>query len=205
MRSMAAPARRRASASATARRSGSRRSSASRARSTAPDATSMASCWGSRSYSSSAIAKLSATPAAQAVVRAHQPAVDGRTGQRPARPIHAGDAEEAQEGPFLAQRRRCTGPRAPGPGQRLGAVRQPLDRVDGRGLAAHVGKDTGPDSATDRPRETVQRNALHVDADVRPHEPGSAPLRAGWPIQTWPSAKRSAFQIGARALVSSMA
>ena len=32
----------------------------------------------------------------------------------------------------------------------------------------------------------------------------SGPIRAGAPIQTWPSANRSAFQIGVRALVSSM-
>ena len=51
-----------ASASATARRSGSRRSSLSSARSIAPEAMSIASCCGSRSYSSSAIANGSAMP-----------------------------------------------------------------------------------------------------------------------------------------------
>ena len=33
----------------------------------------------------------------------------------------------------------------------------------------------------------------------------SGPVRATSPIQTWPSVNRSAFQIGARALVSSIA
>ncbi len=48
---------------------------------------------------------------------------------------------------------------------------------------------------------------LHVDADVDPHAPssGAAAVRAGSPIHTWPSSKRSAFQIGARAFVSSIA
>ncbi len=56
IRSIAAPTRRRASSSAIARRSGSRRRAASKPRSTAPDATSRASRWGSRSYSARAIA-----------------------------------------------------------------------------------------------------------------------------------------------------
>lgn len=33
----------------------------------------------------------------------------------------------------------------------------------------------------------------------------AGPILAGCPIQTWPSANRSAFQIGARAFVSSIA
>ena len=52
-------------------------------------------------------------------------------------------------------------------------------------------------------------DALHVDADVDPHAPSSGtpvgPVRAVSPIQTCPSANRSAFQIGARAFVSSIA
>ena len=48
-------------------------------------------------------------------------------------------------------------------------------------------------------------DALHVDAHVDLHRTSSGPVRAWWPIQTCPSANRSAFQIGARAFVSSIA
>ena len=45
-----------------------------------------------------------------------------------------------------------------------------------------------------------------LEAGVAPlRQAGGASLLAGAPIQTWPSAKRSAFQIGARAFVSSIA
>ena len=44
-----------------------------------------------------------------------------------------------------------------------------------------------------------------VTADGKPIAPATGTVRAGAPIQTWPSANRSAFQIGARALVSSIA
>ena len=37
------------------------------------------------------------------------------------------------------------------------------------------------------------------------HASSAGPVRAWWPIQTCPSANRSAFQIGARAFVSSIA
>ena len=48
-----------------------------------------------------------------------------------------------------------------------------------------------------RVRVADPADALHVDADVDPHASSSVgPVRAGWPIQTCPSAKRSAFQIG---------
>ena len=56
-----------------------------------------------------------------------------------------------------------------------------------------------------RVRVTDPADALHVDADVDPHRASSGPERAGCPIQTCPSANRSAFQIGARAFVSSIA
>ena len=47
--------------------------------------------------------------------------------------------------------------------------------------------------------------ATAVRRSVMPMRPPPVPVRAWWPIQTWPSANRSAFQIGARAFVSSMA
>ena len=65
--------------------------------------------------------------------------------------------------------------------------------------------------ASRRGRMVDAGDALHVDADVDLHRacpsapPPPGPVRAGSPIQTWPSAKRSAFQMGARAFVSSIA
>ena len=46
---------------------------------------------------------------------------------------------------------------------------------------------------------------VHAEIDLHLALSSSGPLRAGWPIQTAPSAKRSDFQIGARAFSSSMA
>ena len=48
----------------------------------------------------------------------------------------------------------------------------------------------------DKPLDSLLARKVQVSA---------GPLRAGAPIQTWPSANCSAFQIGARALVSSIA
>ena len=61
-------------------------------------------------------------------------------------------------------------------------------------------------AAVRRGRMADPGDPFHVDADVGLHDSSSAgPDRAGLPIQTWPSANCSAFQMGARALSSSMA
>ena len=58
-------------------------------------------------------------------------------------------------------------------------VREPLDRVDGRCLAAHVAEDRAAGSATDARGRPFDRedaaDAVQVDADVGPHDPDSAP------------------------------
>ncbi len=79
-----------------------------------------------------------------------------------------------------------------------GGVRLADHELDGRGIA-----DV---RRIRRVRMADAADALHVDADVHPHDgPSSSPVRAACPTQTWPSANRSAFQIGTRAFVSSIA
>ena len=63
-------------------------------------------------------------------------------------------------------------------------------------------------SATARSRRVSRSSVSPVScmtAVWRGYPESIASVRAGWPIQTWPSVNRSAFQIGARALVSSIA
>ena len=105
------------------------------------------------------------------------PLDDGR-GERHPVVVQAADAEEAQEGAFAGGRRGRARTGAPRAGEVVGATQ---DRVEALGRAA--GRLAHPLVA---------------------HPPGVC-VRATCPIQTWPSAKRSAFQIGARAFVSSMA
>jgi hypothetical protein len=114
-----------------------------------------------------------------------QPAVDRRPRQRPPARVEPGDAEEAQDRPLLAGRRRATRPGTPGTGQRVGARDEPVDR----------------DPSRHSPSACSHRRANHATH----HASSAGPVRAWWPIQTWPSTNRSAFQIGARALVSSIA
>ena len=102
IRSSAPAASRRASTSATTRRSRWRRSSASSDRSTAPDATSSASRCGWRSYSTRAIANGRVIPVEQAARIGRQPAVDGRSGQRSAGRIEPADTEQPEHRPLAA-------------------------------------------------------------------------------------------------------
>ena len=56
-------------------------------------------------------------PRPEAPRRRRLPAVDGRAGERSTVRIEPGDAEQAQDGPFLPDRRRRAGAGAPRPGQ----------------------------------------------------------------------------------------
>jgi hypothetical protein len=49
------------------------------------------------------------------------------------------------------------------------------------------------------------RSWIPLQAYASASDGPTGPVRAGSPIQTWPSRNRSAFQMGARALVSSIA
>ena len=71
--------------------------------------------------------------AAETVVGTREPAVDRPAGEWPAVAVQAVHPEQAQQRTLLSQGGRCAGAGAPGAGQRLGAVGQPVDRVDGRG------------------------------------------------------------------------
>ena len=75
----------------------------------------------------------------EAVRVAGQPAIDGGTGQRPARRIEPADPEQAQDRPLLADRRRGPGPRAPRPGQRLCSRHERVERPPIRGHAGQYG------------------------------------------------------------------
>ena len=82
----------------------------------------------------------------------------------------------------------------------MAAFASPGHELDRRGVLAVV--------APGRAGMTDPGEPLHVDAEVGLHDPsdsGPADVRAGVPIQTWPSVNCSAFQIGARAFVSSIA
>ena len=90
--------------------------------------------------------------------------------------------------------------RAAGEGSVDRGVRLTGHQLDGRRVALVL--------ATRRVVVADPGDPLHVDADVDLHDPssvGSAAVRAGAPTQMWPSVNRSAFQIGARAFVSSIA
>ena len=55
--------------------------------------------------------------------------VDGGAGERPPGAVETRHAEQPEQGPLLAQRRRGAGSGAPGARERLGPVDQPLDRA----------------------------------------------------------------------------
>ena len=95
--------------------------------------------------------------APESVVGTREPAVDRPAGKWPAVAVHAVHPEQAQQRTLLSQGGRCAGAGAPGAGQRLGAVGQPVDRVDGRGRGTHAAKDRGPGSATDGHGQPVHR------------------------------------------------
>ena len=92
--------------------------------------------------------------APETVVGTRQPAVDRPAGEWPAGAVQPVHPEQAQQRTLLSQGGRRSGAGTPGSGQRLGALGQPVDRVDGGAVGAHAAKDRGPGSATDGPRPT---------------------------------------------------
>ena len=190
-RSIARRASAAALASATARRSGSARSSASSPRSTFPAATSSASSCGGRSYSAIAIANGSAIPPASR--RGSGPRYRLRTSAASGRP--------ARSSPPTPNSRRI--------------ARSCPTLVNAAAAAPHadamsVARARRSSKVRPSPTSCMERSMRRGRAPRRgrAYEEGSAssaPVRATSPIQTWPSANRSAFQIGARALVSSIA
>ena len=189
MRSIAARASAVASAIATARRSDSASSSASSPRSTLPAATASASSCGARSYSAMRHRERERDPAAEAARVRGEVAVDDLGRQRTAVAVEPADAEQAQDRPLLPDRGRGRGTGSPGD-RELGRPREQGLEVGGLRQLLH-GRQYGW-----RPAGGASR---------RQSVGGSAEVRATCPTQTWPSVKRSAFQIGARAFVSSIA
>ena len=125
-----------ASASATSRRSGCLRSSASSARSTAPDATSSASCGGSRSYSSRAIANGRAIPAPRprGSVRIQRSTVAPASGRPPrSRPVTPNRRRIARSWPTDVDAR-AFGPIVAASG--LGPLDEPVERAQGSVIGA---------------------------------------------------------------------
>ncbi len=222
IRSIAASMSRLRRASACSRCSGAARSSASIARSTAPPETSMASCCGPTSYSWSAMANGSATPEARrssrpSTYRSTTSAASGRPSRsipptpmsrriarsRPSvRRLDAAVPRSAASA--VARSRRRSSSAANCPGASVGAI----DRGYGTGPAA-LAAPGGPCQAVlaRLSLPPVARESSRVpEMVVRPvRQRGGGPSRAGSPIQTCPPANRSAFQIGARAFVSSIA
>ncbi len=128
-------------------------------------------------------------PAAEAARVRGEVAVDDLGRERTAVAVEPADAEQPQDRPLLPDRGGRRGTGSPGGGE----LRSPARAGPrGRGLRQLLhGRQYGW-----RPTG---------GASLRQSVGGSAEVRATWPTQTWPSVKRSAFQIGARAFVSSIA
>ena len=132
-------------------------------------------------------------PGRQALGMPADVAVDDLAGERPTLAIDAGDAEQPQERALPAERRGARGGRhAPA------SVSASADGESRGGARARAAKSPVPPASA-----PCERAGCGPGVSPR----GSGPSRAGRapPIQTWPSANRSAFQIGARAFVSSIA
>ena len=65
--------------------------------------------------------------------------------------------------------------------------------------------EAGPERSTSPLDPGGSRAVAPAAGRAEPGQLSGGPVRAGWPIHTWPSLNRSAFQIGALAFVSSIA